>query len=394
MIWERGVNRIANLEMMTSDIDCEKQDMDPVETPSGRAYYPPSYINSIQIHDIWQEFKVRFTIYDPLYQPEDEMWLKPNPDSGITAVPMRRTTFPEQWLQSKYGKPVHLWECEMYLKNEHNDGDGQFRASCNIRFTYSYVKKTSRGQNSVATVQERKPERLLFVDNPVTYNAEITEPNHIANQYWKIQDVVHIVNGVIEKADGTFLQSFFFNEIRDSKLTFQTVLGSCPLHESDIKKLVQETKVNAVLNLQTGRELLQRGIGEDILKMRYVEQGVQFYRRFNIVDDHFEYYCHQLYQACKLLSHLHKSNLKVFIHCTSGYTRAPTLFLAYLSLFKPSRVYTNIQSNNLLIQQCLHGAAPNIQAVEHCVTKYGSIVNEKQRLVEEGERNRLELIAK
>jgi hypothetical protein len=35
--------------------------------------------------------------------------------------------------------------------------------------------------------------------------------------YWKIYDEVNIVNGVIEKADGTFLTGFIFNEIFEDK---------------------------------------------------------------------------------------------------------------------------------------------------------------------------------
>lgn len=71
--------------MMTADAGVEKVDADDDTYYNEYHQSHPLYQNSIQIHDIWQEFKVRFTIFDPLYKPDDEMWLKPNPDSGITA---------------------------------------------------------------------------------------------------------------------------------------------------------------------------------------------------------------------------------------------------------------------------------------------------------------------
>jgi hypothetical protein len=35
--------------------------------------------------------------------------------------------------------------------------------------------------------------------------------------YWKIYDEINIVNGVVEKADGSFLTGFIFNEIFEDK---------------------------------------------------------------------------------------------------------------------------------------------------------------------------------
>ena len=61
---------------------------------------------------MWQEYNIRFTLYDPLYENGDQMFLVPNPGSGLqNSIEMQRTTYPEQWLTSKYGKPNQLWEC-------------------------------------------------------------------------------------------------------------------------------------------------------------------------------------------------------------------------------------------------------------------------------------------
>jgi len=79
----------------------------------------------IYIQDVWEEYKIRFTIFDPLYEKGDQMFLSPNPDSGISnSLQMERTQYPEEWLMSKYGKPHQLWECVMTLHNQHGSSEG------------------------------------------------------------------------------------------------------------------------------------------------------------------------------------------------------------------------------------------------------------------------------
>ena len=88
--WESGVNRIACLETLPSS------DKTSANMPK-----------LIYIQDVWQEYKIRFTIFDPLYEPGDEMFLSPNPDSGLSnSMQMHRTQYAEEWLTSKYGKPI------------------------------------------------------------------------------------------------------------------------------------------------------------------------------------------------------------------------------------------------------------------------------------------------
>ena len=68
------------------------------------------------IHDVWEEYKIRFTLFDPLYERGDQMTLIPGAGSGFNAsYPMTRVTEAEPWLLSKYGKSVPLWEVEIPL---------------------------------------------------------------------------------------------------------------------------------------------------------------------------------------------------------------------------------------------------------------------------------------
>ena len=60
-------------------------------------------------------------------------------------------------------------------------------------------------------IEERSPRRLISLRDPSDYACEISDKEKSATCHWKIQDDVNIVNGIVEKADGTFLKDFFFH---------------------------------------------------------------------------------------------------------------------------------------------------------------------------------------
>lgn len=75
--------------------------------------------------------------------------------------------------------------------------------------------------------------------------------------------MVKIVNGYVEKADGTFLYGFFFNEINEPGRQHNIVIGSYPLYEIDVTKMTKNGKVNAVLNLMSDEDMAKRGLNEN-----------------------------------------------------------------------------------------------------------------------------------
>lgn len=85
-----------------------------------------SKVRHCQFDDRWEEYKIRFTLYDPLYEAGDSMVLVPSSMSFSDSIKMERLNTPNQWLLSKYGGPVALWECEMSMKNMHGDSKGQY----------------------------------------------------------------------------------------------------------------------------------------------------------------------------------------------------------------------------------------------------------------------------
>ena len=77
--------------------------------------------------------------------------------------------------------------------------------------------------------------RVFELMNPKSYEAHLSQQGTQADAAWKICDKVQIVNGVVEKADGTFLHGFFYNEISEKSNPYNIILGSYPLFEVDVK---------------------------------------------------------------------------------------------------------------------------------------------------------------
>jgi len=180
---------------------------------------------------------------------------------------MKRATKQENWLSAKYGSPVTIWQCDVTMKNMNGDSEGQYLQGCNVCFQYSYVKRVMGQFNK--SVTERQPERCIYLRDPKIYQGEISNTEHSATLHWKIQDDVNIINGVVEKADGTFLEGYFFNQLFEGGQFQDIVLGPYPLYEVDVDRLVSKGKINAVLNLQSDTEMRQRGLDENQLKKWY-----------------------------------------------------------------------------------------------------------------------------
>ena len=81
-----------------------------------------------------------------------------------------------------------------------------------------------------------------------------------------MKDQIWAVNGVADKADGTFLQGFFFHEIGEDNATFNIILGSYPLYEVDVDRMQLDGHITAVLSLQSNEEIAQRGVDEQEMR--------------------------------------------------------------------------------------------------------------------------------
>ena len=191
---------------------------------------------------------------------------------------------------------------------------------------------------------------------------------------------------MIEKADGTFLHGFFFHEIKEKQNPFGVVIGSYPLFEVDAREVCKKHDITAVLSLQTDEEISQRGINERLLVDEFRRHGVKTYYRFGLSDDDDEQYSQDLFEAQQILSDLVENKQeKVYVHCTTGITRSPSVICAYGSLNMINADWKNPEAMERIVSDCHRYSEPNMRVVTKCISDnrwYTDEILEKRRKLE------------
>ncbi|GAB6166054.1 hypothetical protein JCM19992_20540 [Thermostilla marina] len=101
----------------------------------------------------------------------------------------------------------------------------------------------------------------------------------------------------------------------------------------EIDQLVARHQIDAILNLQTDRDLIDRGVDIESIRRRCRELGVELVRvpiRDFDVDD---LTC-KLPEAASALAELLRRGKTVYLHCTAGINRSATVAIAYLYWFE------------------------------------------------------------
>lgn len=115
-----------------------------------------------------------------------------------------------------------------------------------------------------------------------------------------------------------------YNEIQP-----QLYIGSYPQDKSDIKKLHAELNIVGVLCLQSRYDFTDLGVDADELRAGYLAHEIEW-QQVPIVDLDDRSLGDRLPCAVRVLAQLMKRGGAVFVHCTAGYCRAPTVVAAYL----------------------------------------------------------------
>lgn len=77
-----------------------------------------------------------------------------------------------------------------------------------------------------------------------------------------------------------------------------------------------------------------------------------------------------IFQACQYLNDMvNNKNQKVFVYCNSGVSRAPTILMAYLCLYKKVNDWKNIEAVGDLLKMHLPGCQPNQIAIQNVIMK-------------------------
>jgi protein-tyrosine phosphatase len=114
-----------------------------------------------------------------------------------------------------------------------------------------------------------------------------------------------------------------------AKILSELFLGSHPQSVDDIERLRQEAAITAVLNLQTDDDLHWVNPAWETLRAHYVTCGIEL-RWVPVKDFDPPELCSKLPECVRVLDHLLAAGHSVYLHCTAGAGRSPTVAIAYL----------------------------------------------------------------
>jgi len=114
-------------------------------------------------------------------------------------------------------------------------------------------------------------------------------------------------------------------------------VGSCPRNVEGIDRL-KESGITAVLNVQTDEDFASWGIDWDQLADHYRHLGIEV-RRVPVRDFDPDHLRERLPECVRVLDELLQSGHTVYVHCSGGINRSPTVVIAYLMELRtdPSR---------------------------------------------------------
>lgn len=101
----------------------------------------------------------------------------------------------------------------------------------------------------------------------------------------------------------------------------------------------------------------------------------------------------RVFEACKALHNLVGNNRRVFVHCSSGLVRSPTVVLAYLCIFKRYKNWRNVIETKDFIVEYSHNSIPNSTLVENLVYTNRNFQNQQTDINTEKDLKRRQLIA-
>lgn len=109
----------------------------------------------------------------------------------------------------------------------------------------------------------------------------------------------------------------------------QLFIGSHPQSKDDIERLRQECGITAVLNLQTDEDMRWCDLDWESLEAHYRSCGIEL-ARVPVRDFDPEELREKLPECVRALDGLLAAGHSVYLHCTAGASRSPTVAIAYL----------------------------------------------------------------
>ena len=106
-------------------------------------------------------------------------------------------------------------------------------------------------------------------------------------------------------------------------------VGTCPASTIDVSR-IKQAGVTAVLNLQTDTDFAAARIDWPVLEEAYHRLGIAAYR-FPIADFDDDDMASRLADAASMLKSILENQHRVYVHCTAGRQRSPSVVIGYLA---------------------------------------------------------------
>lgn len=112
-------------------------------------------------------------------------------------------------------------------------------------------------------------------------------------------------------------------------LDHELLLGNHPATPADLRALAG-AGVRAVVNLQSDRDLMERGLNWKLLGNAYLGLGIEA-RRVPIIDFDREDLARHLDTAVAAIAEQIAAGRPTFVHCNAGLNRSPSAVIAYVA---------------------------------------------------------------
>lgn len=117
-----------------------------------------------------------------------------------------------------------------------------------------------------------------------------------------------------------------------------------------------------------------RGINLDRMASLFRSNGITTFKSRPVSDQEPDDYAKDLYEAACVLDELvNKKGQKVFLHCTTGTTRGPTLVILYLSLFVRHEKWEDPEELERYLKSIYYLTNANLDMVERVLDEHSDV---------------------
>eukprot|EP00826_Nyctotherus_ovalis_P003085 TRINITY_DN10619_c0_g1_i9.p2 TRINITY_DN10619_c0_g1~~TRINITY_DN10619_c0_g1_i9.p2 ORF type:complete len:185 (+),score=40.36 TRINITY_DN10619_c0_g1_i9:298-852(+) len=162
------------------------------------------------------------------------------------------------------------------------------------------------------------------------------------------------VNGIIERFDVNFVSDINYDKIG----TYPIFIGAYPQNEDDIK-ILAKLGVTGVLNVQTDIDMKHRQTDPARLKETYARHGIKMVH-YPVHDFNPEDLSQKVRGGAECIDSLINEGRTVYVHCTAGMGRAPSMVIGYLVMYKKmslDEAYNLVKENRKVV-------SPNMWALK------------------------------